>query len=123
MNRLIAFIATARPVEAVAFYRDALGLTLLDETEFSLVFMSGETMLRIQKLQEVRPRPDTTLGWEVESIADRIAELTAKGVEFEWFEGLPAESGPIWVAPDGTQVVWFRDPDGNLLSITQFAGQ
>lgn len=120
---MIAFIATSRPAEAVAFYRDALGLTFLEETEFSLVFTSGDTMLRVQKLHEVRPRPDTTLGWEVDSIADRIQELSARGIEFEWFEGLPAESGPIWVAPDGTQVVWFRDPDGNLLSITQFVEQ
>ena len=122
MNRLITFVATAKPAEAKAFYSDALGLGFVEESQFSIVFLSGETMLRIQKVEEVTVAPDTALGWEVEAIEDRIAELAAKGVAFESFDGLAGEDTGYWLSPDGTKVAWFRDPDGNLLSLTQFAG-
>jgi catechol 2,3-dioxygenase-like lactoylglutathione lyase family enzyme len=120
MDRLIAFIATARPDEAKAFYRDAVGLSLLSEKPYSLVFLSGETMLRIQKVAEVRAAVDTTLGWEVTDIAARMVELEARGVVFERFDGFPQDGRGVWTGADGTMVAWFRDPDGNLLSLTQF---
>lgn len=118
MNRLIAFIATAKEIESRTFYEDILGLRFIEDTPYSIVFASGETMLRIQKVAHVAPGTDTALGWAIDDIDARMTELAAKGVAFEAFEG---SSGPIWVAPDGTQVAWFRDPDGNLLSLTQFA--
>jgi catechol 2,3-dioxygenase-like lactoylglutathione lyase family enzyme len=122
MHRLIAFVATAKPDESRAFYQDLLGLTLVEESEFSIVFLSGETMLRVQKVASVAPSADTVLGWEVDSVEDRIAELTAKGVAFEHFDGLTHDEAGYWLSPDGTKVAWFRDPDGNLLSLTQFSG-
>ena len=121
LNRLIAFVATAKPVEAMAFYQGALGLRFVEETPFSLVFLSGETMVRIQKIAEVAVAPDTALGWEVDDIAVRMAELVANGVVFDRFDGIAQDQEGIWAAPDGTRVAWFRDPDGNLLSLTQFA--
>ena len=108
--------------EARAFYGETLVLRFVEESEFSIVFLSGETMLRVQKVAEVTVAPDTALGWEVESIEDRIAELAAKGVAFEHFDGLTHDDTGYWLSPDGTKVAWFRDPDGNLLSLTQFAG-
>lgn len=122
MDRLIAFVATAKPDEARAFYRDMIGLSLVEETEFSIVFLSGETMLRIQKVAEVAVPPDTALGWEVDDIAARMAELAANGIAFERFDGFGQDEAGVWTAPDGTKVAWFRDPDGNRLSLTQFAG-
>lgn len=123
MDRLIAFIATARPDEARAFYREVLGLRFLEESDFSLVFLSGETMVRVQKVPEMTPGSDTALGWAVDSIEQRMAELAENGVVFERFGELAAGDDPVWVAPDGTKVAWFRDPDGNLLSLTEFARQ
>ena len=79
-------------------------------------------MLRIQKVAEVAVPPDTALGWEVDDIAGRMAALAAKGVVFERFEGFGQDEAGIWTAPDGTRVAWFHDPDGNRLSLTQFAG-
>ena len=121
MDRLIAFVATAKPDESMAFYRDTLGLSLVEESEFSIVFLSGETMLRIQKVAEVSIPPDTALGWEVDDIARRVAELGAEGISFERFEGVRQDADGIWTAPDGSKVAWFQDPDGNRLSLTQFA--
>jgi len=93
----------------------------MEETEFSIVFSSGETMLRIQKVSDVTIPPDTALGWEVDDIASRVQDLTNKGAVFERFEDFPQDDVGIWSAPDGTKVAWFCDPDGNLLSLTQFA--
>jgi catechol 2,3-dioxygenase-like lactoylglutathione lyase family enzyme len=121
LDRLIAFVATARPDESRAFYRDILGLTFVEESPYAIVFTSGETMLRIQKVDEVPPPTDTALGWEVDDIAARMAELAAKGIAFERFDGFGQDASGIWTAPDGTTVAWFRDPDGNRLSLTQFA--
>lgn len=121
MDRLIAFIATAKPDEARAFYRDKIGLTFVEESDFSIVFTSGETMIRIQKVAVVEPSADTTLGWEVDALRDRVAGLAERGVTFEYFDGLNSAGDPVWTAPDGTGVAWFRDADGNLLSLTQFA--
>ena len=121
MDRLIAFVASARPDDARAFYRDVLGLTFVEESPFAIVFLSGETMLRIQKVGEAPEPNDTALGWEVDDIAARMAELAGKGVVFERFDGFGQDESRIWNAPDGTKVAWFRDPDGNLLSLTQFA--
>jgi catechol 2,3-dioxygenase-like lactoylglutathione lyase family enzyme len=121
MNRLIAFVATAKPAESIEFYSGTIGLALMEETEFSIVFSSGETMLRIQKVSEVTIPPDTALGWEVDDIAGRVQDLTNKGAVFERFDDFPQDHNGIWSAPDGTKVAWFCDPDGNLLSLTQFA--
>jgi catechol 2,3-dioxygenase-like lactoylglutathione lyase family enzyme len=118
-NRLIAFLATARPADSLAFYRDVVGLSVVEDAPFALVFLSGETMIRIQKVRDVVPGNDTALGWEVPDLRARMAELRQRGVRFVSFDGFPQDDG-VWRADDGTEVAWFRDPDGNLLSLTQF---
>jgi len=62
----------------------------------------------------------STLGWEVEDLRAAIQELTARGVCFERFDGLPQDELGIWTAPGGSRIAWFRDPDGNTLSLTEF---
>ncbi|MGD9739916.1 MAG: VOC family protein [Bauldia sp.] len=121
MQRLIAFLATARPDAARGFYRDVLDLRFVEETEFSLVFMSGETMLRIQKVAKVALGDDTSLGWEVDDLAGRLETLIARGVTPLRFDGTGQDRLGIWTASDGTRVAWINDPDGNILSFTQFA--
>ncbi|MCW5715603.1 MAG: VOC family protein [Bauldia sp.] len=116
---MIAFLATARPTESLAFYRDVVGLSVVEDPPFALVFLSGETMIRIQKVDHVVAGNDTALGWDVPDLRARMAELRQRGVAFVSFDGFPQRDG-IWRADDGTEVAWFRDPDGNLLSLTQF---
>lgn len=116
---MIAFLATARPAESLAFYRDVVGLSVVEDAPFALVFLSGETMIRIQKVTEVVAGNDTALGWDIPNLRARMAALEARGVAFVSFDGFPQQDG-IWRADDGTEVAWFRDPDGNLLSLTQF---
>jgi len=118
-SRLVAFLATSHPKEARAFYQTVLGLQLIDESDFALAFIAGGTTLRIQKVRAVQPFPYTALGWEVSNISETLQALASHGVAPERFEGLEQNERGVWKTPDGGQVAWFRDPDFNLLSITQ----
>lgn len=116
---LIAFGATTDPLRAVAFYRDVLGLALASDEPYALVFDAHGTMLRIQKAPHHEPAPHTLLGWKVPDIEHCVDALVAKGVVLVRYEGFDQDARGIWSAPGGTRVAWFRDPDGNLLSLTQ----
>jgi catechol 2,3-dioxygenase-like lactoylglutathione lyase family enzyme len=116
---LVGFVATAMPDRAQAFYEGALGLELLEDTPFALVFRAGSTTIRLQKVRSVVVTDYTALGWQVNDIAGVVRELTARGVEFRRYEGLDQDDAGIWRTPDGARVAWFRDPDGNTLSVTQ----
>ena len=118
-SRLVCFVATADADRARAFYRDALGLALIEDNGFSLLFDANGTQLRIQRVAEVAPHPYTALGWEVDDIAASVRALAARGVAMARFPGLPQDADGLWSAPDGTRVAWFHDPDGNTLSLHQ----
>lgn len=118
--RPIAFAATADAERARAFYAGTLKLPLIADEPFALVFDCGGTQLRIQKVQQVQPAPQTVLGWEVPDISGVVRALGAAGVAFERYSFLPQDDLGVWTAGDGTKVAWFKDPDGNLLSLTQF---
>jgi len=120
-EKLIGFTATTRPREAKEFYEKTLGLRLIEDTPYALVFAAGATTIRVQKVQVVMVSGYTSLGWQVGNIATTVQELSERGVEFQRFEGLPQDEAGIWRTPDGSGVAWFRDPDGNTLSITEFA--
>ena len=120
---VMAFVATKDAERAKAFYRDTLGLRLVADERFSLVFDAHGTMLRVQKVQQVAIAPYTALGWRVADLRGIIRDLIRKGVAFERF-GSPSQFRQddlgIWTAEDGTMVAWFKDPDGNTLSLTEF---
>jgi catechol 2,3-dioxygenase-like lactoylglutathione lyase family enzyme len=117
--KIMALVATANPDAAQHFYCDVLGLRLLEDTPFALVLDAGGNVLRVQKVEEVVTPPYTSLGWEVDDIDSVAQSLTAAGVTFERFEFLTQDELGIWRAPDGASVAWFKDPDGNLLSLAQ----
>jgi catechol 2,3-dioxygenase-like lactoylglutathione lyase family enzyme len=112
-------LATARPDAARAFYRDTLGLPLTSEDMFALIFAVGGGEVRIAKAPTVTPSLYAVMGFIVEDIAATVAGLTGKGVVFERFGFLAQDAAGVWTAPSGAQVAWFRDPDGNLLSLSQ----
>ena len=105
---------------SVAFYRDVLGLRLLADEEHALVFDTGGTTLRIQKVREAVPPSYTVLGWSVPDIRKAVRSLVAKGTRMQRYDFLPQDDDGIWTTPTGERVAWFRDPDGNTLSLTQF---
>jgi len=118
----MAFVGTTAPEAARRFYSEVLGFHLIEDSPFALAYRIGGRMLRVQKMREpFAVFPGTVLGWKVADIHAEIAGLAAKGVAFTRFDGLPQDDAGVWTSPDGSLVAWFRDPDGNNLSLTQFA--
>ena len=120
-EKLVGFVATAKPGEAREFYEKVLGLQLLENTPYALVFIAGTTTVRIQKVQTVVVSGYTALGWQVRDIVSTVEALSKRGVRFQSYEGMTQSEAGIWRTPDGSSVAWFRDPDGNRLSITELA--
>jgi catechol 2,3-dioxygenase-like lactoylglutathione lyase family enzyme len=118
--RVTAFLATTQGPRAAAFYGETLELRRVSEDEFALVFDLHGVELRLQKVGQLKPQPFTVLGWQVRGLRAAITALAARGVAFERFPGLAQDAQGIWAAPSGAQVAWFRDPDGNLLSVAEY---
>ena len=105
---------------AKAFYGDTLGLTLVsEEPPFALVFDAHGIMLRLVMAKEIMPVQGTVLGWQVEVIHPIVQDLADAGVRFERFPGMGQDEAGVWTAPSGAKVAWFKDPDGNLLSLSE----
>ena len=119
-QNIIAFVTVVDVERARNFYRDVLGLTLLrEEPPFALVFDAHGIMVRLVIARELPATHGTVLGWEVSDIEATVSELAYAGARFETFPGLAQDPKGIWTAPGGAKVAWFRDPDGNLLSLSQ----
>jgi catechol 2,3-dioxygenase-like lactoylglutathione lyase family enzyme len=117
----IAFIPTADAEAGLVFYKDTLGLTLVSDDQFALVFKIGphDTMLRVVRTQDnFTPAPFTIFGWESPNIEADVTALAARGVEFLRFSFFHQDALGIWTAPNGNKVAWFKDPDGNTLSLS-----
>jgi catechol 2,3-dioxygenase-like lactoylglutathione lyase family enzyme len=119
---IVAFIVTTNAVEAHKFYEDVLGLTFIKDTPFALLFDCHGIQLRVTRVDSLTPSPHTVLGWDVGDVPAAVQALAAKGVVFEHYEGFGQDSDGVWSSPDGTKVAWFKDPDGNLLSVSQGPG-
>ena len=118
-KNIIAFVPTNDYQKARAFYEGLLGLQFVSEDPFALVMSAHGIMLRITKVKDLKPQQFTVLGWEVTEIEKLVIALTEKGVEFIRL-GFPGQDEDgIWSAPGGDKVAWFKDPDGNTLSLSQ----
>lgn len=117
---IVAFIAIGDADKAKAFYVDILGLKFVSDDPYAVVFDANGTTLRAQKTERVEPRPGTVLGWHVPDIEDAIRKLNKAGIEFERYEGFGQDDLGIMTFPGGARVAWFKDPDGNLLSLDQY---
>jgi predicted enzyme related to lactoylglutathione lyase len=119
-SELIAFLATADLATARVFYEKGLGLPIAGESPIACTFDANGTTLRVIAVEKVTVAPYTVLGWNVADIEASIRELTSRGVVFERFEGVEHDELGVWRSPGGARVAWFKDPDGNTLSLTQF---
>jgi catechol 2,3-dioxygenase-like lactoylglutathione lyase family enzyme len=116
---MIAFVATADAEAARLFYEHTLGLRLVADEPVALVFDANGTPLRISKVEHVTVAPYTVLGWRVDDVAGIVRDLGDRGVAFERYPGFQQDEFGIWNAPGGARIAWFKDPDGNLLSVVQ----
>ncbi len=117
--RLMAFVPIRDAKKSRSFYEGVLGLRFLSDDGFALVMDSNGVTVRLAKAGDFTPAPFTVLGWQVPMIEGPVADLEQKGVRFEKFPGLPQDEHGIWMAPGGNKVAWFKDPDGNILSVSQ----
>jgi len=122
----IAFIPTADAVAARAFYETTLGLTFVSDDNFALVFRVGltGTMLRVVRAGAFTPAHFTIFGWEAsdpEALEATVAALATEGINFLRFSFFQQDAIGIWTSPDGSRVAWFKDPDGNTLSLSSHA--
>jgi catechol 2,3-dioxygenase-like lactoylglutathione lyase family enzyme len=119
-SAVIAFAGSADLGRARAFYEQVLGLPVVEQNDFACVFDANGTMLRVTAVGEVARAGYTVLGWRVRDIAAMARGLAAMGVRFLRYDGLDQDDDGVWTTPAGDKVAWFADPDGNVLSLTQF---
>jgi predicted enzyme related to lactoylglutathione lyase len=119
-SELIAFMPTTDLASARVFYEKGLGLPLAGESPIAITFDANGTTLRVIAVEKIPTAPYTSLGWNVADIDASIRELTSRGVVFERFDGVDQDALGVWRSPGGARVAWFKDPDGNTLSLTQF---
>ena len=119
MENVITFLLTKNSDAALAFYRDKLGLAFRRDDGFALVFETNGVMLRIAKVNDFTPAQGTALGWECRDLRNDVMRLQEKGVVFEIYPNMGQDELGIATFPNGDKVAWFKDPDGNTLSLSQ----
>jgi len=117
--KAMLFSATAEPDASQQFYQQALGLKLIEDTPFALVFDVEGITLRVQKVEQVTPPPYTLVGFAVEDLVATVSELIAKGVSFQQYPFLEQDELGIWTTDDGAKIAWCQDPDGNTVSLSE----
>lgn len=117
----MAFIPVSDLTSARSFYGEVLGLQVRDEIPFAVILNSGGTMLRLTQVDNHQPQPFTTVGWEVQDIGVAVDALVGQGITFTRYDGMEQDQRAIWTTPGGDRVAWFKDLDGNTLSLTSFS--
>jgi catechol 2,3-dioxygenase-like lactoylglutathione lyase family enzyme len=120
-GKLVGFIATSNYENARAFYEGKLGLEFVSHDQFALVMCTGEHKIRISKVPNFTPLQGTVLGWEVDDVEAVVLWLRDRGVVTEKYPFVADKELGIWTAPSGDKVAWFKDPDGNVLSLSHHA--
>ena len=116
---IVAFVPTKNFATAQPFYETTLGLKLLSQDDFALLFEVPGARVRVAKVDAFTPDPFTILAWRVADVKATVAALAERGVQFERYPGMPQDALGVWTAPSGARVAWFKDPDGNVLSVVQ----
>jgi len=118
-TNIVAFVPIKDGEKSRTFYEGILGLRFVKDDGFALVFDANGTMIRAAKMKDFTPAQFTVLGWQVSGIESIVRALQSKGVFFEVFGFFNQDELGIWTAPTGDKVAWFKDPDGNILSVSE----
>jgi catechol 2,3-dioxygenase-like lactoylglutathione lyase family enzyme len=119
---IVAFVPTRNRKKARPYYEETLGLSFVSDDQFALVFDANGVTVRVVDVSTVpgfAPAPFTILGWSVGDISKTVQGLAKKGVKFERYPGMQQDKIGVWTSPSGAKVAWFKDPDGNVLSVTE----
>lgn len=120
-GRMVGFVLTKDYDKARAFYEGKLGFEFVSVDQFALVMKAGAHQIRIAKVPDFTPFRSTVLGWEVADIAAVVTWLRGHGVAMEAYPFVQDKELGIWTTPTGDKVAWFKDPDGNVLSVSWHA--
>ncbi len=118
--KIIGFVNTPKPDRARKFYEKTLGLKFVSDEPYAIIFDANGIMLRVSKVEKLDPAPHTVCGWDVKDIRGEMRQLKKRGVRFQRYPFLGQDKLGAWTSPSGAIVAWFKDPDGNTLSLTQF---
>jgi predicted enzyme related to lactoylglutathione lyase len=116
---MVGFLLTKDYEKARAFYEGNLGFDFVSLDQFALVMQAGKNTIRIVKVPDFTPLRSTVLGWKVDDIEAMVDWLTKRGVAFDKYPFVQDKERGIWTAPGGSKVAWFKDPDGNVLSVSE----
>jgi len=118
----VSFVLTSDRTRSKPFYAGALGLKIVAEDDFAVTFsLAGGAIMRLTDLPDHEAQGNTVLGWGVPDIRSAVAVLRDRGITFRIYQGFGQDADGIWEPPGGgAKVAWFTDPDGNVLSLTQF---
>jgi catechol 2,3-dioxygenase-like lactoylglutathione lyase family enzyme len=117
-QKIVSFVAVTDYAKSRAFYEGTLGLKFVSQDDFAIVMEGNGTKIRMAKVPSLQPAHYTVLGWEVTAIEKMVEDLESRGVQFDRYGFMPTGGPPIWTAPGGSKVAWFKDPDGNVLSLS-----
>ncbi|MGO9085813.1 MAG: VOC family protein [Candidatus Sulfotelmatobacter sp.] len=118
-TNIVAFVPAKDSDQARAFYEGVLGLRFVKDDGFAMVLDANGIIVRVAKMKDFTPAQYTILGWQVPAIENVVRGLRGKGVHFEIFGFFKQDELGIWTAPTGDKVAWFKDPDGNILSVSE----
>lgn len=121
LAKLIGFVPTKDYDRARAFFEGKLGCNFVGLDQYALVVLCGDHMIRIVKMPNFTPSQATVLGWEVADVPAVVNWLASRGVSTEKYPWVADKKSGIWTTPNGDQVAWFKDPDGNVLSVSHHA--
>ena len=119
---IVAFVPSTNMTRSRAFYETVLGLKFVSQDKFALVLDANGTTIRVADVSSVtsyKPAAFTILGWHVPDVNKMVESLAKKGVAFERYPGMDQDKLGVWTSPSGARIAWFKDPDGNVLSVTQ----
>ncbi len=118
----LTFVLTGNRARSKPFYAEVLGLRVLGEDDHAVTFdLGNRTPLRLTQVIGHKGSGHAVLGWHVADLRSAMQALKAKGVTFKNFPGMGQDAQGVWSSPGGgAKLAWFTDPDGNVLSLTQF---
>ena len=106
---------------ARSFYGETLGLKVTDEEMGVLtIHLAGDRPTLVYPKPDFTPATYTILNFQVDDVDAAVDELTARGVEFERYEGFDQDERGI-ARGNGPDIAWFKDPAGNVLSVLKTA--
>jgi catechol 2,3-dioxygenase-like lactoylglutathione lyase family enzyme len=115
-TRAYSGIAVRDLAAARKFYGEVLGLRTSEDHGNLWLHLAGGRDTFVYEQPTATPASYTVLNFEVEDVGAAVGELTARGVRFQRYDGMPQDEQGV-MRGEGPDIAWFTDPSGNVLSV------